>query len=173
MVNLLENKNYLDLEELPTLDAETPIADAFRIINASHKRGFLLADEDSLSFVDAAVLAENSVMNPDAGIQSGSTDVRLGPLCRREVNRQAVVGLDTRIVDAEAEEATVTSALDKGVALVQIDANRVGLLFKEKGVLELGTRRIYFICENRHRNLDPGQGTCGHCPGRIVRTEVA
>ena len=168
-----QKKNFASIEELPTFDADQPLADVFRELNGYRKRGFLMKDAGRVAYVDARRLADVAVDVIGRQAADRARRPTIGWLCHRAGAERAVSSLETRSVDINADEDSVARALEAGVTSVVAGTERVGVLFPGAKILELGTRRIYFVCKLSHRNLDPDDGRCGRCNRPIVGTELA
>ena len=114
-------------------------------------------------------------MASSSDVKAGLEDAHatLGWLFETPETASAVTAFNTTTLSPDEDPDRIAEAARQGITLVESDADRLGVLFPDLKLFELGTRRIYFVCEDGDRNLSPDQGRCGYCGKPITGTIVA
>ena len=75
-------------------------------------------------------------------------------------------------VDAETDPGKLKAEPEEIAFLVEEEGRPTGYLLNHETVYSSAVNRPVFYCEKNHENWSLGDGTCSHCPFRIVRVEI-
>jgi hypothetical protein len=156
------------MDAFPTFDQSTPVLDAFQAL-AQHDLGAFIYKAPGAEYLVRADRLATHLFGKDKEIPwlRKTTVLPLG----RVLSAGGKWGL--RVQSAPLEPTTDPSpfqSLDQDLVfqVVGAEGGRLGWFLNHETVLEPATRRVFFKCENGHRNPDPDHGTCYSCPAKIV-----
>jgi hypothetical protein len=174
MSDLRESWHFVALDNVPVIEADTPLHEAYARLGIAGLGGFLLrGPSGTRRYVPAGRFARDVIARgrADRALLRRLTAEPIGRLLAEGVGTDTLVPVHEAAVSVDIDAESLRRQQET-VFDVVLAGSPIGYFMNHESVRETVTRKTRFVCSRGHSNNDPDHGTCYKCPAPIVRVET-
>jgi hypothetical protein len=160
MSNDFDPIHFLGADQLPSVPTDMPLNQAIGRLSDVSGSGLILTERGvPKNFVKVDHLV-NAVVSESSRLSLFDTPI--GNVVRQLGEKTtSVVPIDDQVLRPDQSAPT-----GEGPRVYRVASG--GWYFSDPQLVAMATKRVVYVCKNKHRNADPDNGTCYYCPFPIT-----